>query len=348
MFRTIQDTHLWRPRSGLAFERLDVKAQAAALLGHLGQQALKNGRRLGQRSLESRQQVLFMLLSQLREGGFAIESLLNLRQRHISYLFRLWHQEGLAPSTIATRRSVIQWLCESLGKNGFVRPLSYYGIQEPITSRSQVGKVDKSWSAKSIDVEAMLAKVFLQDEWVGCQTLLMARFGLRVNEAVMIRPFVADHETVLFIERGSKGGRARVVPITTEAQRAAIERCKVQCKGSKDMSLVRWGSTPKQARDRLYWVFRKLGLTKLELGVTAHGLRHQHANDMYERLTGVPSPVRSAGLPAVVDQEVDFMARTAVTNALGHSRIGVTTAYTGSRKARRKSSAVPPRQERLF
>ena len=37
-----------------------------------------------------------------------------------------------------------------------------------------------------------------------------------------------------------------------------------------------------QNRTRFYTVLARFGVTKRQLGITAHGLRHQYANDRYE------------------------------------------------------------------
>jgi hypothetical protein len=39
-------------------------------------------------------------------------------------------------------------------------------------------------------------------------------------------------------------------------------------------------------------LLKKHGFTKKNLGVTAHGLRHQYMQNLYKQLTGSDSPVR--------------------------------------------------------
>ena len=51
-----------------------------------------------------------------------------------------------------------------------------------------------------------------------------------------------------------------------------------------------------QAQTRFYYVFRKFGISKRELGVVAHGLRHQRVNDDFSADAGERSPVRGRDL----------------------------------------------------
>jgi hypothetical protein len=71
--------------------------------------------------------------------------------------------------------------------------------------------------------------------------------------------------------------------------------------------------------------------------VTAHGLRHQHANDRYEELAGETSPVRGG----TGNGEADRAARLAVAAELGHSRRAVTNCYLGQSAVMRSKGPKP-------
>jgi integrase len=178
------------------------------------------------------------------------------------------------------------------------------------------------------------------------------RYGLRVKEAIMCRPHVAevdgglqiiaaDHfEPRLKVERGTKGGRRRTVPIDSDAKRVALEAAKRLAR-FRDAHLGRPGRTLQQNHRRFYYVLGKFGITKDMLGVTAHGLRHQYANDRYEEYAGTPSPVRS-GEP--IGREADHQARLRVVEELGHARTTISNAYLGSSGVMRsKVARRPPR-----
>jgi len=52
-------------------------------------------------------------------------------------------------------------------------------------------------------------------------------FGLRREETVEMRPGVGDNGDVLFVIDGTKGKRARNIPIRNELQRAVLEKAKL-------------------------------------------------------------------------------------------------------------------------
>jgi integrase len=82
-----------------------------------------------------------------------------------------------------------------------------------------------------------------------------------------------------------------------------------------------------QAIRHLRYVMERFGVTKRDLGVTPHGLRHQYAADEFRRETGEAPPVEG-GRP--VRRDRDQAARLGVSSRLGHSRIEIANAYLGS------------------
>ena len=91
---------------------------------------------------------------------------------------------------------------------------------------------------------------------------------------------------------------------------------------------------------RFDYVMKKFGITKKQLGVTAHGLRHEVLIDQFERLTGQAAPVRGGiKLPT----EIDKPARQEVAELAGHARKRASSAYLGqSVVMRRKTAGRPP------
>src|SRR5439155_1446727 len=80
--------------------------------------------------------------------------------------------------------------------------------------------------------------------------------------------------------------RLRFVAIRNDEQRAALERA-LPFASHPSSHLGHPGLTLKQCLKRFDNVMRKAGVTKKELGVTAHGLRHQFAQDFHVELTDV-------------------------------------------------------------
>ena len=58
------------------------------------------------------------------------------------------------------------------------------------------------------------------------QLELQRAFGLRMKEAALLKPHVADKENYLAVNWGTKGGRDRVVPIQNDYQRDVLARAK--------------------------------------------------------------------------------------------------------------------------
>ncbi len=336
--KSIQDTVAWttKNRYGRKFESLDILQQLRVLLDELGLAHLHKNKINGTLNRKHREQVIYQFVSDLKSAGFDLKNILNLRQKHILAAVRGWQAADLVAATIQTRLSHLRWLTVAIGKRGFVRDAQVYGLTDEEVARTYAAKEDKSWTAKRIDIDAKIAEATAMDPFVGAQLDVMRAFGLRVTEALLFHPAQADRGDYVDVLYGTKGGRPRTVRIRTPEQRAALERAKTVAAGTPRGSLVPRGKTPAQARNRLYYLMKCLGLTKRQLGVTAHGLRHGHANDVYEAVAGEPSVVR--GGSRLLARAADAAARRAVTQDLGHARLGVTAAYVGPRRLGRPAS----------
>jgi integrase len=131
----------------------------------------------------------------------------------------------------------------------------------------------------------------------------------------------------LRVERGTKGGRLRFVAIRNDEQRAAIEMA-LPFAPHASSHLGHPGLTLKQSLKRFDNVMRKAGVTRRHLGVTAHGLRHQFAQEFHVELTDVQAPVR--GGEACVDAAILKAALLEIARQLGHNRPQIVNAYCGS------------------
>ena len=94
-----------------------------------------------------------------------------------------------------------------------------------------------------------------------------------------------------------------------------------------------------QAIRHLRYVMERFGVTKRDLGVTPHGLRHQYAGDEFHSETGEAPPVEG-GRP--VPKERDQAARLNVSERLGHSRVEITAVYLGSSDSRQPVALPSP------
>lgn len=290
---------------------------------------------------------LFRCFNDLRALRFKIRNPCCLGGRHVRALVTDWtapqpctRRATLSAATIQAELSSLRTFAEWIGKPGLVRPAEAYVTDAATVARRTVATTDRSWPARGIDLDALIEEIAAYDPWVGAELRVARAFGLRVKEAVMLRPRLAEKDaghaldapavptSHLEVIRGTKGGRLRHVPIDTPAKRAALEAAKALVAGDAQ-HLANPARTLKQNLDRLHNVMKRFGLTRRALGVTAHGLRHGYAADRYEGLAGAPAPVRGGVVP---DRETDDRARLQVAEDLGHSRSQIVGAYVGGRK----------------
>lgn len=174
--------------------------------------------------------------------------------------------------------------------------------------------------------------------------LLQWVFGLRLKEAALLHPHLADQGSYIDIARGTKGGRARVCPVASCEARGALDAAKAFV-GDRNGSFVPKGTTYRSYQNRVYYILRKHGISRSACGVSTHGLRHEALNDLYEKIAGVQSPVRG-GKAGEIAAETDRFARAQVAEAAGHSRARIAGAYLGSvlghpRGPRQNQSSAP-------
>ncbi len=264
----------------------------------------------------------------------------NLGQKHIHAMVQVWQREKLAPATIQTYLSFLRGLSMWVGKPGLVRKPEVYGLSVQEYKRQEIAQRDKSWRARDVDVQSVLAEAVAFDPRVAASMRLMHTFGLRRKESVTCRPWVDvvpfestglpvdNRQADQYLWTKGKGGRVRWLPVQTEAQKLAIKLAQ-SLTDSRDGHMGHPAHGLKRNLRRLDYVLAKLGITRKGLGVTGHGLRHGRLNDIYEDITGQPSVVRGGGQ---VPPELDRKARLAASAAGGHSRKRAAAAYLGAVK----------------
>ncbi|WP_420417404.1 phage integrase N-terminal domain-containing protein [Pacificispira sp.] len=271
--------------------------------------------RQGSRATQAnRHSLLQKSANDLHDLGYKLNSAKNLKRKHIDALVTHWQGQGLAANTLKNRLSALRWLSETLGKTGLL----------PAENRelgvSTIGSVRKD-RAKLATAEQLAG---LSDPHIGLAVRMQMAFGLRAEEALKLRPQLADRGSALHLQASwCKGGRERAIPIETEYQRKLLDLAKVI---AKDGSLIPSGRSYKQQRDRYYYQTRKVGLTN------PHGLRHAYAQERYIEMTGF-KPAALGGLRwhQLTDHQrlLDRNARHTISRELGHNRIGVTNVYLG-------------------
>lgn len=306
--------------------QLPWREELARIIGHFNRKHARKDKDISHKTREDRQEFYFAFFAELRGPDVRMRVRpRNLGNRHIAFMVRRWLARGLAPGTIQLYLSYLRTFAEWIGHPGMVLTAERYVADATCVRRSYAARADKSWSAQGVPADAKIAEVAAFDRYVGCQLLMALRFSLRVKEAIMCTPHTAEVDGQLEVKHGTKGGRRRFVPIDTPEKRAALDVAK-GCAATRQAHLGRPGRSLQQNLERFRYVMRKFGLNKGVLGVTAHGLRHEYANDRYEDFAGVASPVRGG---RAIPREEDRAARLRLAEELGHSRENITAAYIG-------------------
>lgn len=268
---------------------------------------------------------LYCGFAELRDLGYRLDDVRSFRAKHMTALAQRWEEKGLSASTIQGRISVFRQFSRWIGKEGMIESSERYVRSAGSVRRSTINMQDKSWSAHGVEPKAKIEEVRSYDERVAMALELQLAFGLRAQEACMLRPHLSDLGAVLDVRRGTKNGRPRVVEIRNANQRAVLDRAKALVRGRAE-SIGDPAKTLKQVRSRFDRVVRRFGIMRKN-GITSHGLRHEAANDYYEEQAGNASPVRGGPLPA--DASNELAARLQTSEYLGHSRESATTHYLG-------------------
>lgn len=242
----------------------------------------------------------------------------QLKGRHVNALVTLWKAQGIEPRTMANRLAVLRWICRHLERQGVIHKSNAdYGL----APRQSVAQISK---AKTLP-DGILEQI--RDPYVRFSVELQAQFGLRREEAILIRVWWADRGDHLFLkDTWCKGKRARAIPIETPQQRDLLERIKDFLPG-KESALIPPHLKLHQQVNRYTYYTKDVDLTKL------HGLRHGYVHMRLEEEAGHAAPV--AGGPHRKDmtkeqRAQDTAARLTVSRELGHSRINIIGTYAGT------------------
>lgn len=262
-----------------------------------------------------RQRVLTLIADQLHELGFRGMAVGSLKPKHVDALVAHWQRASLSAGTVKNRIAALRWWAEKVDRRNVVaRSNAHYGVPERVFAAG----VSKARGLGPDQLDRVT------DPHVRMSLELQLAFGMRREEAIKFSPSYADQRDHLTLKDSwTKGGKARVIPVRTDAQRAVLDRVhRLAGRGS----LI---PVERDYRQQLRTYERHThaaGLSKL------HGLRHAYAQARFEELTGFKAPI--AGGPALINLTVaqrisDRQARLVISQELGHEREQITTVYLG-------------------
>lgn len=263
-----------------------------------------------------RQRSLTLMARQLRAAGYRQMQAGSLKGKHINALVQRWQAEGLSFGTMKNRLAHLRWWAEKIGKAGL---LPAGNAQLGIPERRFVTNQSK---AQTLDSERLER---ITDPCVAMSLQLQAAFGLRREESIKFQPAYADRGDHIALKGSwTKGGRPRIVPITTPEQRAVLDAAH-RLAGAG--SLIPAQKSYIQQRHVYDGMCKAAGLSNM------HGLRHQYAQARYEALTSWKAPAAGGpgrGLLTAAQKALDTQARQVISEELGHGRVQVVAVYCGS------------------
>jgi len=284
------------------------------------------GKDVGKKTQANRADDIYWCFGTLHGLGYKVHRPKNFCEKHMKVLVQHMEDAGKAASTIAGRVSTMRRFAEWIGKPGMIKPAVHYARDPASVKRSTVAQRDKTWSGQGVDPNDKIWAVFQADKHVGIQLLLMFTFGMRRQEAFLLRPHEADRGTWLDIERGTKGNRPRSWPLRHEYEREVLELAK-ELAGTPGRSTIPPEYSLKSWTTHFYHVLHKFGISR-KGGITPHGLRHERINREYLDITGHLSPIKG-GEKGAVSRELDEAARSKIARMVGHSRLSIVSAYSG-------------------
>jgi len=294
-----------------------------------------NGRVASQRTTASYGEVLHAAFDTLHELGYKIQNPENLKEEHVRVLCNYWYDNGKKISTIQDYLSKLRVFGGWIGKKKMVKPLQHYlpNIDKSKLVVRKVAVESKGWSENGVDIVEKIRQADAIDHRFGLMLRMMLAFGLRRKEVVHNRPWKADKGDKLVIFFGeAKGGRPRDIYFDTPEQRRILDYVKSTIPKSEYLGwpTTRDGNaaTLEQNVGRYNRAMAKIGITKLQDGVTGHGLRAQYAENA--ALIAGMIPPTMGGTKGQMDSASLELTRADISAKLGHVRASITGAYFGS------------------
>lgn len=278
-------------------------------------QKVLTGYRLGSFATQAnRKHILFTFAVDLVSKGFGLRDVQGLKSKHILAVVNHWQEKGLANSTIKNRTAILRQFCQLINKRNIIPS----NKELKIGNRVYVPQRNRALHQPDFSK--------ISNEFILVSMQLQRLFGLRREEALKIKPFMADKGDKLELQpTWCKGGRGRTIPIQTAEQRLWLDKAKALAEKFHH-SLIPVNKSYIQHRNIYDKQALRAGLRNL------HGLRHAYAQERYKILTGWESPINGGPCSKSLskqEKEMDFQARMILTEELGHSREQITVNYLG-------------------
>jgi len=230
----------------------------------------------------------------------------DMKPSHVARYFSQLRNKGLSAGRIANHATAMRLLTRMMGKPEIVPSNRELGCARDLVNRTKHAdsRLDE---VKAAAVQAQLSV----NNGIAYQ---MARhFGLRQKETLLSHKIVARYGVELLVVEGAKGGRARMVAITTEAQRAILLGNNAY-RSENGGKLIAEEKSLRQGLKDLQNDLAAAGATR-DSGANMHALRREWIIERCQAILAEPEEARPALLAALME-------------SVGHGRIEVLRCYT--------------------
>lgn len=132
-------------------------------------------------------------LKDLHRRSFELRKLKNLSAKHVHAIIAEWRARGLESSTLSTNFSHLRCLCRWVDKPELLQVIREINEAEPSLTRRRVATDrDRSEQGAGIDRAEILGAALQIDPRFCCVLALMGEFSLRMLEALLFRPHLAQ------------------------------------------------------------------------------------------------------------------------------------------------------------
>jgi integrase len=298
----------------------------------------RNGAVASNRTQAHNAEVIFRglrILHDLLARPMRIQEPENLSDKHIQALVDYWYSQGRKPKTMTVDLSVWRKFAGWIGKPDLVKNLQAYLPDVPAHELkvTTVATKSKSWSESGINARKKIEEAFRMDRRFGLLLMVQLVFGLRMQEALCLKPHKADHSNGLKVygADGAKNGRERFIEIEHPEQRVLLDELKKATTVRGWLGWTKTGHGKPATLDkniqRYYYYLRKIGITKKNADVCGHGLRAEYAENCAIAKGLLPATLGGTGDQLPKEEIERILAQ--VSENLGHSRIQIVASYVG-------------------
>lgn len=237
---------------------------------------------------------------------YGLQSIKDIKPAHVKRYFAELRNGGMSAGRMANHASAMRLMCRMIGKPEVVPSNRALGCNRTIENRTMNADV-----RLDINKAAEVRELLSENNKIAYD---MAReYGLRQKETLLSHKTVEHDGVTYLIVEGSKGGRPRQVPITTQGQREVLARNEAY-RSMHGGKLINENKSLKQGLKQLQNELAAAGASR-ESDANMHTLRREWIIERCQAILAAPEADRDKLIADLVEQ-------------VGHGRTEVLSAYT--------------------